>query len=287
MIIIGHKSLFNKILTPTFTHNKFISMDFQTICMQVVDICKKVGNFILNERNHFDHSRVEYKALHDLVSYVDKESELRLAEQLSKILPEAGFITEEKTRTTIGENFNWIIDPLDGTTNYIHGLAPFCISIALKYKNEIVVGVVYELNLNEMFYSWKGGKAMLNNNIIKVSETKTIEHSLLATGFPYQDYSRLDPYIEVLKNLMFCSRGLRRLGSAAADLSYIACGRMDAFYEYGLNPWDVAAGSFIVEQAGGKVSAFDLENDWLFGKEIIASNNTIHNELFKLISNKL
>lgn len=261
-------------------------MDFKSICIQVVDICEKVGHFILNERKHFDLNKVEYKALHDLVSYVDKESELRLVEHLYKVLPEAGFITEEKTKITIGENFNWIIDPLDGTTNYIHGLAPFCISIALKFNDEIVVGVVYELNLNEMFYAWKDGKAMLNGSPIKVSETASIEHSLLATGFPYQDYSKLDSYIEVFKELMFNSRGLRRLGSAAADLAYVACGRMDAFYEYGLNVWDVAAGSFIVERAGGKISAFDFEKDWLFDKEIIASNNLIHNEIFQLINNR-
>jgi myo-inositol-1(or 4)-monophosphatase len=261
-------------------------MDYKQICSEVIELCKKVGHFITDEKKNFTVDCVEYKDLHDLVSYVDKEAEYQIVESLSKIIPDAGFITEEKTKTTVSEDFNWIIDPLDGTTNYVHGLAPYCISIALKNKNEIVVGVVYELNLNEIFYSWKGGEAMLNGYSIKVSKIETISKSLLATGFPYKDFSKLEPYMIVFNELMFGSHGLRRLGSAAADLVYVACGRMDAFYEYGLNSWDVAAGSFIVEQAGGKVTAFDNKNNWLFDKEIIASNGLIHKELYDMIYSK-
>ncbi len=136
----------------------------------------------------------------------------------------------------------------------------------MKRDHEIVLGVVYEINLDECFCAWEGGKAYLNNKEIGVSTAQNLDNSLLATGFPYNDFSRMKPYLALFEYLMQHSRGLRRLGSAAVDLAYLACGRFDAFYEYGLNPWDVAAGAFIVQQAGGKVSAFDGSENAIFGK---------------------
>lgn len=261
-------------------------MDYKQITHQIIDICHTTGRYILTERSHFDKSRIAYKGLHDMVSYVDKQSEKQIVEGLIRILPEAGFITEENTINKIEKNYNWIVDPLDGTTNYIHGVSPFCISIALKFENEIVAAVVYEMNLNEMFYAWKGGSAYLNGSEIHVSATDKIDNSLLATGFPYQDYTKLESYMSVFKQLMFESRGLRRFGSAAADLVYTACGRMDGFFEYGLKSWDVAAGAFIVERAGGQISAFSNAKNWLFDKEIIAGNPLIHEYLYQLINSK-
>ncbi len=145
------------------------------------------------------------------------------------------------------------------------------------------MGVVYEINKDECFYSWKNEKAYLNNRPIQVSKTSDLNHSLLATGFPYYDYGRLDEYLRLFKYFMKNTRGLRRLGSAAADLAYVACGRFDGFYEYGLQSWDVAAGSFILQQAGGTNSDFNGASDFIFGKEIIASNAKIHQQLVKTI----
>jgi len=259
-------------------------MDFEKLCMQVIEISHQVGEFILEQKNKISEQNIEAKGKNDFVTFVDKTSEQKLVDALEKILPESGFIAEENTSTKKGDVFNWIIDPLDGTTNFIHGLAPFAISIALVENQEIVLGVVHEMNLNETFYAWKGSKAFLNRREVQVSKTETVASSLIATGFPYYDYKRLDQFMESMKFFMNNSRGLRRLGSAATDLAYVACGRFDAFYEYSLKPWDVAAGAFIVQQAGGKISDFDKGQNWLYGQEIIAANSNSFNELQNIIS---
>jgi myo-inositol-1(or 4)-monophosphatase len=227
---------------------------------------------------------VEKKGLHDFVTYVDKTSEKRIIDELKTIIPDAGFIAEENTSNKKGDKYNWIIDPLDGTTNFIHGVSPFAISIALMRDNTIILGVVHELGLNECFYAWEGSPAFLNDNEIKVSKNKNVNDSLIATGFPYYDYSRIKPFMSTLEYFMENSHGIRRLGSAATDLVYVACGRFEAFYEYSLSPWDVAAGAFIVQQAGGKVCDFKAENNYIFGKEIIASNDFVFKEFQNIIT---
>ncbi len=177
------------------------------------------------------------------------------------------------------EGLNWIIDPLDGTTNFVHGIPCYCISVALADGLDVLVGVVLEVTRDECFSAWKGGGAWLNGKTIGVSTRKTLSESLLATGFPYDDFGREAEYMELLKALMHTSRGIRRLGSAAADLAYVACGRFEAFYEYGLNPWDVAAGGLLVTEAGGNTTDFRNGGSWLFGEEIVASNGSIHAEI--------
>ncbi len=157
----------------------------------------------------------------------------------------------------------------------------------MKQNDEIVLGVVYEVNRDECFYAWKDGGAFLNGKEIQVSSTEKLNDSLLATGFPYYDYNRSNEYFELLKKLAQSSRGIRRIGSAAVDLVYTACGRFDVFFEYSLHPWDVAAGAFIVQQAGGLVSDFKGEKNWLFGKEIIASNPLIRNEFHSLLTDHM
>ncbi len=253
-------------------------MNLQQITEQMTNLAREVGKMLKKELTNFSRDKVETKGLHNFVSYVDKSSEEILVKELSKILPEAGFIAEENTETKKGERYNWVIDPLDGTTNFIHGIPLFSISIALMDGEEVISGVVHEVNQNECFYAWKNSKAYLNGNEIKVSDAKTLNVSLLATGFPYYDYSRLKPYMEMFQFLMRHSHGVRRLGSAAVDLAYVACGRFEGFYEYGLHSWDVAAGTIIVKQAGGIVSDFSGKGDYIFGKEIIATGNNIHGE---------
>lgn len=253
-------------------------INLQQLTLQVANLSRSVGKMLKDELNKFSAERVEIKGMHDFVSYVDKASEEILVKELGKILPEAGFIAEENTETRKGDRFNWIIDPLDGTTNFIHSIPLFSISIALMDGNEVISGVVHEVNMNECFYAWKNSKAFLNGIEIKVSKAAKIHDSLLATGFPYYDYSRLEPYMQMFQHLLRASHGVRRLGSAAADLAYVACGRFEGFYEYGLHPWDVAAGALIVKQAGGVVTDFSAGNDYIFGREIIASNGNIHDE---------
>ncbi|OYT16338.1 MAG: inositol monophosphatase [Bacteroidetes bacterium 4572_77] len=245
-------------------------MELQLLTQKIIKLSKEVGGFLKNEITEVNDQDVEEKGIHNLVTYVDKKAERMLVYALSDFLPEAGFIAEEGTSKKIGAVYNWIIDPLDGTTNYIHGVPLYCVSLALKMHDEIVLGVIYEPNLDECFYSWKNAPSYLNGKIIQVSETKKLDQSLLATGFPYYDYDRLKDYLVFFEYLMRYSRGIRRLGSAAMDLAYVACGRYDGFYEYGLNAWDVAAGVLIVKNAGGENFDFKGGDDFIFGEEIVS-----------------
>lgn len=258
-------------------------MNYEILCNKACEQIEKIGQFILDEWQKIQQTNIEVKGLHNFVTYVDKQSEQQLVEGLKKLLPESFFITEEETTNQEQGEFTWIIDPLDGTTNYIHHLSPVAISVALYYKQEPVMGIIYEIGQRELFYTWKGGKAYMNNREIYVSTAPTIKDSLVATGFPYYDYSRIQPMLNTLDYFFKNSHGVRRLGSAATDLAYVACGRVDAFYEYSLHAWDVAAGAFLVQQAGGKVCDFSGRNNYLFGKEILASNALIFNKFYELI----
>ncbi|WP_184550362.1 inositol monophosphatase family protein [Mucilaginibacter sp. FT3.2] len=258
-------------------------MALQNITLQVIEVAKLAGDFIRQERKAFDPDKIEYKGLNDMVSYVDKNAERIIVDGLRKILPKSGFITEEKTTTTVGERYNWIIDPLDGTTNFIHGVPTFSVSIALKEYDELVAGVVYEINQDECFYAWKGAPAYLNGKEISVSKNTTVGTSLIATGFPYYDFTKQAQYIELFTELMKSSHGLRRIGSAAVDLAYTACGRFDAFYEYNLNAWDVAAGIVIVKQAGGEILNFKGGSEVLEARELLATNGKITGEMLTAI----
>lgn len=258
-------------------------MNLETMCLQVCDLTREVGVFIQNEKAKINSGNIETKGLNDFVTYVDKTSEKKIVEKLLTLLPEAGFITEEKTINIKGEQYNWIVDPLDGTTNFIHSLPCYCISIALMRDDKVILGVIYEINLAECFYAWENSKAYLNGKEIKVSTAAKLKDSLLGTGFPYHNYDRLKEYMELFQYYMKNTHGVRRLGSAAADLAYLACGRFEGFYEYGLQPWDVAAGVIIVQQAGGKLCDFSGNNNYIFGKELIASNNNIFDEFLETI----
>ena len=258
--------------------------DLEQITIKTCEAVAKAAQFIQQESKRFDKSVVEYKGLHDLVSYVDKTAEKMLVEEFLKILPSSGFITEESTISKSKNELQWIIDPLDGTTNFIHGLPCYCVSIALMQEDKLVMGIVHEINFKETFYCWKNGGAWLNGKRIHVSNTDKLQHALLATGFPYTNYSRMEEYMKVFDFCMRNTRGLRRLGSAAADLAYTACGRLDGFFEYGLNPWDVAGGALLVEEAGGRVADFSGGSNFLFGEEIVACNSGTFEEFMEVIN---
>lgn len=263
-------------------------MDLQAIKEEVVVLCEHVGGFIREEAENFDLSRIEQKtAFNNLVSYVDKEAEKRLVTALKKILPQAGFITEEGTvEQSYDTEYNWIVDPLDGTTNFMHGLPIFAISVGLSRNQVPVLGVIFHVIRKESFHAIEGGPAYCNQKIITVSAVPTLSESLLATGFPYHLSSRKDPYLDIIKDLLEKSHGIRRLGSAAIDLAYVAAGRLEGFFEYNLNPWDIAAGMLIVKQAGGAVTDFSGGNNVLFGKELCASNGQIQTEMLSVIQQR-
>lgn len=258
------------------------SLELEKICNETVALAIESGKFILQEAAHFDLTRIEHKGTNDLVSYVDKETEKKLVAGLSQILPEAGFITEEGTIEQTDKKLRWVIDPLDGTTNFLHGLPTYSISIALLDGEEILLGVVYEMNLKECFYAWKDGGAYCNGKRIKASGIHTLKESLVATGFPYSLLGRQDAYFEILKNMTMESHGLRRLGSAAIDLAYVACGRFEGYFEFNLHIWDIAAGILLVKESGGVVTDFSGGDQYLYGQELLAAG-AAHAEIKEVI----
>jgi myo-inositol-1(or 4)-monophosphatase len=261
--------------------------DYQSICQQVQEIARETGHFIRNEREKVSEKDVELKSVASLVTYVDKTAEAQIVEALKKLVPGSGFITEEGTATHANEKYKWIIDPLDGTTNFIHGIAPHSVSIALMENDELVVGVVYEVGHDEMFYAWKNSPAFLNGKEIRVSTAKNLADTLIGTGFPYYAFERVNDYNNAMKELMQHTRGLRRFGSAAVDLAYVACGRFDGFFEHALHAWDVAAGVLIVRQAGGKVCDFNGGENWLYGGEMVAASQSIFDSFYSIIHKHL
>lgn len=256
----------------------------QKLVQETAQLIRSVGDFIRTELGKVAKGDIETKSLNSLVSYVDKTAEIRLVEGCTRILPETGFITEEETIASSADKaWRWIIDPLDGTTNFLHQLPFFSISVALQHEEKTVLGFVYEVNRAELFYAWQGGGAWLNEQPISVSTTPTLSDSLIATGFPYYDFDKTAPYLQMLGQLMQGTRGIRRLGSAALDLAYIACGRFDAYFEYSLAPWDVAAGAFLVQEAGGIVTDFGGSDNYIFGKEILACNPYLNGSMLDLL----
>ncbi len=261
--------------------------DPKDIMVQLQVLMRTTGKFIQDSQRNFSTKDVEMKGFNDLVSYVDKEAEGILVNGCKEILPASGFITEEGTAPEeAGEDYVWIIDPLDGTTNFVHGLPAYCVSVALTYKNDLLLGAIFEPNRNELFHAIKGEGAYCNETEIHTSPKKALKDCLLATGFPYYDFGKMEIYLKVLNDFMQSTHGLRRIGSAAIDLAYVACGRFEGFFEYNLNAWDVAAGALIVQEAGGKVTDFAGGNDFLFGREMIAASPEINQAMQETIRHR-
>lgn len=260
-------------------------MDLKSLTLSAIEVCQQAGKFIQQEAATFDHSKIEHKGKHDLVSYVDKEAEKILVKGLEALLPEAGFVTEEKTINKTGETYNWIIDPLDGTSNFIQGLPLYAVTIALAEGDEIIMGIVIELNRNECFYAWKGGGAYLNNQPIKVAQKSDFSQAFIVTGFPAGLKGQTKKYLEILQHLVENTNGVRRSGSAATDLAYVACGRFDAFYEFNINIWDVAAGVILIQEAGGLCSNFKGVYDFKLNSkvQILGSAKSVHPDLVKVL----
>jgi myo-inositol-1(or 4)-monophosphatase len=259
------------------------AIEKRELTAEVVELSKAIGDWMCQQNDVSEYS-AEIKTENNLVTYVDKESEARFVDGLKKLLPNAGFIAEEGTGEPHPSGLNWVIDPLDGTTNFVHKVPIWCTSVGLCNGPTPVLGVIYNPNGKpECYEAYTGGGARLNGEPIQVSGIKTLDKSLLVTGFPYDDFGREHQYLQLLRDFTHRTRGMRRLGSAALDLAWTACGRFEAFYEYGLNPWDVAAGIVIVNEAGGQCSEFNGGQNAVFGEDIVASNALIHQELRDVI----
>jgi myo-inositol-1(or 4)-monophosphatase len=257
-------------------------------------VAREAGSYIRNERAGFSVEKVERKHAHDYVSYVDKGSEKLIVGKLREILPEAGFITEEgTTKTEKTLDFTWVVDPLDGTTNFIHGFAPYAVSIALCKGREIVVGVVYEIVSDECFFAWKDGGAycetgsekgeMRNVKSLKVG-TSGINDALLCLQLPYNS-DAYKPVITRLINYFYGNVGsIRMIGSAAIALCYVAAGRLDGYAERYIGQWDYMAGALIVKEAGGRVTNYAGEDYFMEGDSVVATNGIVHQELLQAIA---
>lgn len=250
---------------------------------KVCALAREAGAFIREERRRFKRNRVEKKHAHDYVSYVDKESEKRIVTCLRELLPEAGFVAEEGSGSLGDEAFCWLVDPLDGTTNFIHDNAPYCVSIALRSRDELLLGVVYEVCRDECFWTYKGAPSFLNGREIQVSQVSDMDDALIALGFPY-NFKAYKPMAVHLVDRLYGNVGALRLpGAAAAEMCYVAAGRYDARIEAYLGPWDIAAGTIILQNAGGKVTDFKGGDSFHSGFQVLASNEKIHQPLLEII----
>lgn len=255
-------------------------MHLEQLCLQTIEIAKRTGVFIKKEYEGFEKQKIQYKSERDLVSYVDLTAEKQLIEALATILPEAGFITEE-SHSEYRKGLNWIVDPLDGTTNFVQRVPHFCVSIALAQGDDILLGVVYEVHQSECFWTWKGAPSYCNGKELSVSNTQVLKEAFIATGFSVKNTDRLDGNLQLLKTWITKTRGIRRLGTAALDLCYVAKGVFDGYHETDLSAWDVAAGALIVKNAGGIVSDFTGGSHFLFGNTILAANKPLHKIFLK------
>lgn len=254
--------------------------------MLAAQAVQETASFIRDETGQVQAGQIEEKFLNGLVSYVDRTAEEMLVARLSRLLPEAAFLTEEETVTQQNAELQWIIDPLDGTTNFLYGLPHFSVSVGLKADDELVLGIVHHVPQDELFYAWKNGGAWCNGQPIRVSQREEMRQVLIATGFPYHNFSRADGWFAALREFMAEGRGARRFGSAALDLAWVAAGRFDVFFEYGLNAWDVAAGAVLVREAGGRVTDFSGDSAFIDKQEMLACNASVYEKALKVVREK-
>jgi myo-inositol-1(or 4)-monophosphatase len=251
-----------------------------------VKAARKAAAIITRASYDVDKLTIRSKRKNDFVSEVDHAAEDAIIGVLRDAYPDHGFLAEESGETESGREYVWVIDPLDGTTNFLHGVPQYCISIALLQKGIAQQAVVFDPNRNELFTASKGVGAYLNDRRIRVSRTDKVEDALVGTGFPYREFGNIDEYLRMLKNVMGGTAGLRRPGAAALDLAWVASGRFDAFFEMGLSPWDMAAGALLVREAGGLVADFAGNDAYLDSGRIVAANGKIFAAFLKLLKER-
>ncbi len=260
---------------PFIEENKFMST--------AVKAARLAGKVILDNLGNISKGDIGIKQASDFVTRVDRESEEVIINTIREKFPRHFFLAEESAKENGGDRYRWIIDPLDGTTNYIHGYPVFSVSIALQYNKETILGVVFDPLKDELFTAEKGRGAFLNKHPIKISEVNDLKDSLITTGFPFRRKEIIEWYLKLFHNIFLRVSDLRRAGSAALDLAYLACGRCEGFFEIGLSPWDIAAGEILVNEAGGIVTDFGGEYEYLSTGNIVAGVPFIHKELLKEI----
>ncbi len=248
-----------------------------------VKAARKAGDIILRYHNQIDLLTIENKAANDFVSEVDKAAEDAIIEELKYAFPKHSILGEENGEILGDEHFQWIIDPLDGTTNYLHGFPQYAVSIALYENNVPTIAVVYDPFKEEMFTASKGQGAYLNDQRIRMTQTQGFENTLIGTGFPFKAPQHLDAYLAMFKAIHPQVAGIRRAGSAALDLAYLAAGRLDGFWEIELSSWDIAAGVLLVKEAGGFVGDFSGRDKYLETGNVVAGNEQVFKEILKAI----
>jgi myo-inositol-1(or 4)-monophosphatase len=241
------------------------------------------GEILLKNFRKVTKNEIRKKARNDFLSFVDENSEKTIISILKKEFPQHSILAEETGLSSNENDYQWIIDPLDGTTNYLAGIPVFAVSIGLQYKKELILGVIYDPIHDELFWAEKGSGAFINDDRITVSGAGRLDESLIATGFPFKLKHLVPEYLEAWKSIFEPSIGMRRMGAAAIDLAYIAAGRFDGFWEIGLSPWDMAAGALIIREAGGMVTDFWNKDHFLNSGYIAADNGRIHDELITKI----
>jgi myo-inositol-1(or 4)-monophosphatase len=261
-------------------------MDQQSLSLlipDVLNISREAGAFIRSQVGKVKSVDVEEKDRNSLVSYVDKRAEEILVDRLGRLLPDAGFVTEEDTVVNSRAEYTWVIDPLDGTTNFLQGIPVFSVSIGLAHHTEAILGCVIDVMQGQAFYAWKDGGAWLDGEQIRVSRKTKLEEALIATGFPYYAPEKMERLTKLLLYVLTNARGVRRLGSAALDLAYTAAGRFDTFYETTLNSWDIAAGVILVREAGGTVTDFEGGGDFIAKGQLVATNGHLHAQMLGIL----
>ncbi len=248
-----------------------------------VSAARLAGDIIIKNIGHLSKEDIQAKQAFDFVTRVDRWSESVIMQTIREKFPSHRFLVEETIKQEDTGDYRWIIDPLDGTTNYIHTYPMFSVSIALEYESKIVLGVVFDPVRDELFHALRGGGAYLNNRPIKVSAIKDLGSCLIATGFPFRAKDMVDVYLAAFKEIFYGVSDIRRAGSAAIDLAYIAAGRFEGFFELKLSPWDIAAGSVLIEEAGGLITDFGGGKDYLSTGNIVAGNKNIQPEILKTV----
>jgi myo-inositol-1(or 4)-monophosphatase len=248
-----------------------------------VRAARRAGSIINRASLNGGALNVRAKRVNDFVTQVDQAAEEAIIEIVRKAHPDHGILAEESGKTAGAAEYVWIIDPLDGTTNFIHGFPQYCVSIAVEHRGALAHGVVYDPVKNELFTASKGRGAFLNDRRIRVSKCTRLKESLVGTGFPFKELSRLDLYTGQLRNLIQGSAGVRRAGAAALDLAYVACGRLDAFWEMGLSPWDMAAGALLIQEAGGLVGDFSGEARYMQSGDVSAATPKVFPQLLEAL----
>jgi myo-inositol-1(or 4)-monophosphatase len=248
-----------------------------------VKAARKAGSIITRASFDLDKLTVRSKREHDFVSEVDHAAEDAILSTLREAYPSHGVLAEESGARDAKAEYVWVVDPLDGTTNFLHGFPQYCVSIALLHKGVPQQAVVFDPNRNEIFTATRGAGAFLNDRRIRVSRTDKMENALVGTGFPFKEVGHLDDYLRMFRNMTLACSGVRRPGAAALDLAWVACGRIDGFWEIGLSPWDMAAGALLVREAGGLVGDLAGEEGFLDSGRIVASNGKLFAAILKIL----